>query len=381
MKICYLCGEYPPVPHGGIGAVVQLMARALARGGHCVRVVGAGVGSPRVRVEMDEGVEVVRLPEARHPLGWLGDRIAVYRHVAQWARRGEVEVVEVPDWQGWAAGWPPLPVPIVTRLHGSLTYFALEMQRPVERQAFWLERASLRRSQFLSSTSRYTAEQSRRAFHLDGRPCRVIYNPVDCPSPPQDGRSTTEVVFSGTLTEKKGVVPLIQAWPRVVARFPEARLHVYGKDTSNPSLPSMKAKLQQMLPTQAASRVSFHGHAARSEVLAALGRARAGVFPSFAEAFAMAPLESMAAGCPTVYSRRGSGPELIRDGVDGLLIEPSEPHSIASALLRLLDDESLAHRLGRAGRERIDRDFSLASTMAQQVDFYRECVDRKCSSQ
>ncbi len=66
------------------------------------------------------------------------------------------------------------------------------------------------------------------------------------------------------------------------------------------------------------------------------------MFPSYAEAFALAPLEAMAAGCPTVYSQRGSGPELIENNRDGLLVEPDQPGEIAETIIRVLEDNNLA---------------------------------------
>ena len=53
-------------------------------------------------------------------------------------------------------------------------------------------------------------------------------------------------------------------------------------------------------------------------------RARVIVLPSYAEGFSLTPLHAMAAGCPTVYTSRGSGPEVIEDGRDGLLIDPDD---------------------------------------------------------
>ena len=88
----------------------------------------------------------------------------------------------------------------------------------------------------------------------------------------------------------------------------------------------MRAALEQRLDGFAPS-VRFHGAVPHPVVLSALASARVAVFPSFAEAFGLAPLEAMAHACPTIFSRRGSGPELICDGRDGLLVDPSNPEA------------------------------------------------------
>jgi glycosyltransferase involved in cell wall biosynthesis len=106
-----------------------------------------------------------------------------------------------------------------------------------------------------------------------------------------------------------------------------------------------------------------------------LQHARAAVFPSFVESFALAPLEAMACGCPTVYTSRVSGPELICDGEDGLLVDPAHPEQIAAAIGRLLADDDLANRLATAGRRRIEEHFSMAAFLPRNEAFYRQCVE------
>src|SRR5438477_7166377 len=146
MKVCFICAEYPPGPHGGIGTMTQVMARMLAQRGHEVRVAGVYPRHyPAPDRESDRGVEVIRLRETRMKYGWLYSRRRLYRQVADWVKRGEADLIEVPDYQGWAAGWRRLRAPVVARVHGTLAYFAAELGQRADRVASWLESASLRR--------------------------------------------------------------------------------------------------------------------------------------------------------------------------------------------------------------------------------------------
>jgi hypothetical protein len=158
LRICFVCSEYPPGPHGGIGTMTQVLGRALCRGGHQVKVVGmypADYPAPD-RAE-DHGVEVIRLRQGSAKGDWVLARLRLFRHVARWARDGVIDLVEVPDWGGWAACWPRLPVPVVARLNGSVTYFAAEAGRTPNRLTRWLERRSLERAQVVCAASRYTS--------------------------------------------------------------------------------------------------------------------------------------------------------------------------------------------------------------------------------
>lgn len=376
MRICFLCNEYPPGPHGGVGTMTQVLSRALVRAGHEVRVVGVYLESyPAPDYEEDQGVRVWRLRRTTSRFSRMPARRQLFRTVAGWSRRGEIDLIEVPDWEGWVAGWPKLPVPIIARLNGSVSYFAAEMNRPVNRVTFWLERASLRRAEFWCSVSRYTADKTRQLFGLRSGPGAILYNPVDVPADvPDRRRSSGRVIFTGTLAVKKGIVSLANAWPRVLEACGEAELHIYGKDGRTDEGPSMQALIRAQHNGRVGRSLHFHGHVDRAEIFTALQTARLAVFPSYAEAFALAPLEAMAYGCPTIYSRRGSGPELIEDGRDGLLVEPDRPHEIAEAVARLLTDDDLARRLGRGGRERVMKHFSAETLLAQNVAFYEECL-------
>lgn len=385
MKVCFICNEYPPVPHGGIGSLIQVLGRELVQRGHEVRIAGmypgdllnpvAGISYPRY--EEDQGVRVWRLPMGRKRFDWIRARRALYRLLADWAEKGDIDLVDVQDWEGWAAGWPKLKVPVISRLNGSAYYFSQELNAPAHRTSYWLERASLRRSDFLCSASRYTAERTKELFDMREQEIKTVYNSVDAPAKlPRSKRSPSDVIFTGTLAAKKGVISLVRAWPIVKQAVPEAQLHLHGKDTIQPDGSSMKNSLKSQIPIGLRDSVEFNGHTRRPELMDKLKSARVAVFPSYVEAFAMAPLEAMAQGCPTIYSTRGSGPEAIQDGVDGFLVDPHQPEKIAAAIIRVLKDNSLAERIGAAGHKRILRDFTIARVAGTNEQFFAECVDR-----
>ncbi len=376
MKICFLCAEYPPVPHGGAGTFTQVTARALVRAGHQVRV--AGLYDQRHDAsdsEDDQGVFVSRLRAPRYRGGWVAGRIELYRLVKRWIQEGNVDVVDAPDHEGPFAAWPRVGAPLVLRAGGSYSYFLHELGQPVPMKTFHLERLSYQRADAWIAKSEYIGAVTKKLFRVSG-PDATLFNPVDAPAvtPPFEGRSTKDVVFTGTLTVKKGVVDLIDAWPAVRARVAHAELHIFGKDGLSPVGTSMKAYLQGRLPESIRSSVHFYDHVTRARIAEALSSARAAVFPSYAEGFAWAPLEAMAAGCPTIYTRSGSGPELIVDGRDGLLVEPHEAATIANAVCRVLEDDEVARKLGSAGRARIMANFSLDRLLPANERFYRTLI-------
>lgn len=370
-SIAFVCNEYPPAPHGGIGTFTEVVSRGLLQSGYRVRVLGVYESNRVDTVSNNGGVKVYKLaPEKPDVLG-IRTRRKLFRTVAKWAAAGEIDVVEVYDYQGWAAGWPKLPVPVVARTHGASTYFRAELGKRhtlQSRLTAFIEGASMRRADRWCSVSRYTAARTAELFGLP--PADAIhYNFVDCPPKRRVDRSPNRIVFTGTLTHKKGIESLIQAWNVVADLRPDAQLHIYGKDPGGLG-PRLKAQLDDSVRRS----VHFHGHAPRAAVLEALGTARAAVFPSWAEAFAFAPLEAMAAGCPTISSTRTSGPEAIVHGRDGLLVDPAQPAEIAAATLQILNDDKLAERLGTAGRERVEQCFCIDTALEAIDRFYIETI-------
>jgi len=98
--------------------------------------------------------------------------------------------------------------------------------------------------------------------------------------------------------------------------------------------------------------------------------------PSRYDAFPQAVLEALALGKPVIASRASGNAVIIRDGVDGLLVEPVAPRAWASALDRVLRDGALALRLSESGRRRAREDFPLARTVERTIAMYREVVGR-----
>lgn len=99
-------------------------------------------------------------------------------------------------------------------------------------------------------------------------------------------------------------------------------------------------------------RVCFTGPLEGTALRAAYRRATIFVLPTLRDAYGMAIVEAMGEGAPVVASRVGGIPEIIRDGVDGLLVPPRHPRALANAIERLLGDADLRREMARQARKR-----------------------------
>jgi|WetSurMetagenome_2_1015567.scaffolds.fasta_scaffold00110_20 glycogen synthase len=378
MNILYICNEYPPCIHGGIGTMTQTLVLALQNRGHTVIVAGIYDDITKTAVAKDEsGTLVYRFPRYKRLYGFFRSGLRLYWEVRKIIGKHSIDIVEVPDFMGMLAYWPRLPVPVVVRLHGSAAHLLKENgDHQGSRYFFNRELRTLNKADVIIGVSKSIAAQTRNVFRKDF-PISVIYNSLGIEkneSAAYRRRNADTVVFTGTLIEHKGVFSLVKAWPAVVARHPGARLHMFGKDTQNRQGESVRSLLRRSLPASCTDTVVFWGHVQRSRILLELQTADVAVFPSFSEAFGLAPLESMAMGCPTIYTTLASGPELIEDGVDGLLVDPHQPDEIAGAINRVLADKNFAAAIGYKAGETFQKRFSNDIIFSENENMYRQLI-------
>jgi len=182
------------------------------------------------------------------------------------------------------------------------------------------------------------------------------------------------------LEPEKGHTTLLDAWPTVMARVPTARLLIVGEG-------SMAAQLQDQADAlgllgeacegdhcvgtrhaRPGAAVVFTGR--REDVPAVTAALDVAVLPSYREAQGLVILEAMALARPVVASDVGGIPEMIEDGVTGLLVPPHDADALAAAIIRLLTDHPLADMIGRAGHRVVHERFCVERMVAAIETIY-----------
>jgi glycosyltransferase involved in cell wall biosynthesis len=188
-----------------------------------------------------------------------------------------------------------------------------------------------------------------------GAPVELIYNGVDlerynvtepcCTYREEYGIEPDAVVVGvvARLEPEKGHPTLLEAWPAVLRAVPNATLLVVGEGSRREELERQAASLR------IAHRVVFTGR--RDDVPEVTAALDVAVLPSYREAQGLSILEAMALSRPVVASRVGGIPEVIEDGVSGLLVPPRDPTALAEAIICLLTNHPLADMIGRRGHD------------------------------
>lgn len=167
------------------------------------------------------------------------------------------------------------------------------------------------------------------------------------------------------LAPMKGHRDLLRAWRQIVASFEGAVLAVVGEGEEEEPLRALVRSLELE------RSVLFLGF--RRDVQEVLRALDVFVLPSVRdEGCSNTLLEAMWQGVPAVVTDCGGLPEVIDDGVDGLIVPAGDPHALSGALSRLLGDPALRQRLGNAARGKIASRFSQESVLALLVKLLRE---------
>jgi glycosyltransferase involved in cell wall biosynthesis len=207
-------------------------------------------------------------------------------------------------------------------------------------------------------------------------PVRLIYNGVDlqryeqqepcCTLPEEYGMEPGSRIVGvvARLEPEKGHPTLLEAWPRVLRAVPDAYLLVVGEGSRRADLERQASQLR------IAHRVVFTGR--RDDVPAVTAALDVAVLPSYREAQGLTILEAMALSRPVVASNVGGIPEVIEDGVTGLLVSPHDPEALAGAIVRLLTDHSYADTIGRAGHDMVHDRFCVELMVREVEAIYDE---------
>lgn len=268
------------------------------------------------------------------------------------------------------AGW------ILARLSGAqlvIFLYGVDAWEPLP----WLRRFGLRRANGWIAISACTADRAAAANHIPRERIEVLHlcltqTPKYIARPESAVISILTVGRIAAAEGYKGHDRVIRAMPALLRSFPDLVYHIAGDGDGRPSLEALARR------EGVAEAVRFHGAVSDEDLDRLYGEASIFVMPSAREGFGFVFLEAMAHGLPIVAGNADATPEVVAHGETGLLVNPDSLGEIVEAAKTLLADPDLRRRMGRAGRQRVEREFSyeafshrlltiLGSSLAERV--------------
>ena len=197
-------------------------------------------------------------------------------------------------------------------------------------------------------------------------PPEVVWNGV--PAVPQRPplADPPTIGFAGRFVPEKGPHLAVQALAALSVRFPNTRLVMVGDGPERRRLQNLAAE------NGLSDRITWCGRLSREEMEARLSTAWAQLVPSrWEEPFGLVAAEAAMRGTAVVASRCGALPEVVLEGVTGLLFPRDDIEALAACLSRLLDGRDLAERLGAGGRARALARFGMDTFVDRMTEIYR----------
>jgi glycosyltransferase involved in cell wall biosynthesis len=307
-----------------------------------------------------------RLADQIEELGWPvfalhqppGLRPSIGVRLAQLFRRERIDVIHTHDERPLIYG--SLATCLARGRHHLHTRHGQRAE--ITRGQQWLIKlASWRTQEFVcvsQDASRVVAAQG-----VPPRKIHTVWNGIDLTKFSYTGPVPRgPAVLVARLSPVKDVETLLRAAVLAGAEQADLLIEVAG---DGPCLPALR---RLILELGLQERVRFLGEV--QDVPALLARAGLLVLSSLSEGISLTLLEGMARGLPVVATRVGGNPEVVADGVTGLLVPARDPAALAHAMLRLWCDADLGRRMGQAGRRHVEEHFDVRQMVARYEALY-----------
>ena len=377
MRVLHVGKFFPPHPGGIERYCADLAAAQVDDGVVTALLAHADPGTRRTQVLQANGVEVT-LAACHGQFVYAPVSPAFPRLLSRAVREFKPDLLHlhVPNTSAFWALLSPAArrVPWVVHWHSDIPADSAKRRLRIAYQLYrpW-EQALLRRARVVIATSQPYADASI-ALQPWRDKVRVIplgIPPASASAPARESLWPAQglrLLAVGRLSYYKGFDVLMRA----LVQVPQAQLLLIGSGECDAALRALTRELG------IESRVRFAGHIGDAELASAYAQADAFCLPSIdrAEAFGLVLLEAMRAGLPIIASNiRGSGVTyVVRDGETGVLVAPSDAATLGSAIEKFASDPNLRQRLGAAGRQRWQEEFTLRRSAQQIAQLYEQVL-------
>jgi glycosyltransferase involved in cell wall biosynthesis len=279
-------------------------------------------------------------------------------------------------------------LPVVVRLHGPWFLNGnyndpSELLTQRSHREKW-ERRGILTAQLVTAPSAEVLQAVKDHYRLTLPASRVIPNPLEAKVETETHNAedcgNDTLLFVGRFDRRKGGDLVLRTFGELAASYPSLRLTFVGPDIGivqrDGTILKFEHFVHQTLPDWCRSRIQFYGQLNHSDVMALRPKHFLTIIASQYEPFGYCVLEAMSVGCPAIATAVGGIPELIQDGRNGVLVPPHDINAMIAGCKNLLDDPSLAARLGRQAWRDCRELYGPSKIAEQTVAAYEEAVYR-----
>lgn len=408
LRLCMFSQDHGFAQQGGIGRWTNLVARGLAERGHEVTVLGhLGQQRPQEFCDFtDHGYWSHNLGRFEREAGRERDCLGLPASVANPSKRMLSEIERIQPRRQFQLASSPIwdvegaaliaagTLPTVLSLHTCTGLILPSKPEWRENEDYYrnhvlrvmnAEIQALKRCPMILANSGAILRDISGVYGMDlfDRPHAVVpHGLADIEAPEgllearQAARAETDaplrVLFLGRLETRKGIAHLVPALQHLLETREDVVVDLIGAKVDDDNF-----KLVSDLCAAHPDRVVWHGFLADAETDALMRRADLFVAPSLYESFGLIYIEAARYAIPSVGFAVGGVPEVVEDGVDGLLVPEGDVAALAAALLRLVEEDDLRARMSRAARASFEAKFGYALMAERLEQVYREAIGRE----
>lgn len=399
LNICYLTNEYYPDIRGGIGKFVYILARETAKFGHQVHVITLTRDNIE-SVNFEENVWVHRIGVNKYPKSLLeydtvndnfnenrmNTLYSHYEEILKINKKCKVDIVQTPIWD--SLGFYALfdsRFNLVVTLHTSMKTIFEGVYHINEEVEFHIEVEEylLNKSKFIVSNSKAIEKQYNQYYNdaCEGKTFLIPHGLEDMRKfvknnkKLSDNSDNIEILFVGRLEYRKGIDIIFECVPYICKKYNNVIFRFCGDNTIN--MPNSETTYKDYFLSkynEFSERVIFEGYISDEEIIDRYSNCDIFIAPSRFESFGLIFLEAMIFSKPVIGTNIGGIPEVVENGVSGILIENENSENLKNALIKLIENKDIRESMGKNGRRIYEEKFTAEIMANKFIDYYKNIL-------
>lgn len=415
LRVLTFTTEYPPKVLGGLSTHVSELTNGLSRLGCEITILSPAHGEPGIYNQSNVTIHFIQIPPILLEGSFARAVMLSNQHFSSYAQalieeqKNPPTIIHCHDWMTYLAAGEVgrnSGIPVIATVH--LLY------EPTHRwggdepddEIIQIERSLCQQTSAIITVSHSMRELIKTTYDVPGEKIHVVHNGMDPNLYLKNGLSHEEltqlrqsfaepdekiIIFAGRLVPQKGITALLESACEVIARNEKARYVIAGSIDPGVGAERLTAMYKEIYPQYSKlwSRLKFLGMLSRQRLAQLYQVADIAIVPSIYEPFGYAAAEAMAAGVPVVATSAGGLTEIVVDGDTGLLVpvhssetgaRKVDVEKLTEAQVFLLENSSIAKRMGEAGRQRIIKEFSQERMVKSVRDIYYDFLAKSATA-
>lgn len=399
LNICYLTNEYYPDIRGGIGKFVYILARETAKFGHQVHVITLTRDNIE-SVNFEENVWVHRIGVNKYPKSLLeydtvndnfnenrmNTLYSHYEEILKINKKCKVDIIQTPIWD--SLGFYALfdsRFNLVVTLHTSMKTIFEGVYHINEEVEFHIEVEEylLNKSKFIVSNSKAIEKQYNQYYNdaCEGKTFLIPHGLEDMRKfvknnkKLSDNSDNIEILFVGRLEYRKGIDIIFECIPYICKKYNNVIFRFCGDNKIN--MPNSEKNYKDYFLSKYnkfSERVIFEGYISDEEIIDRYSNCDIFIAPSRFESFGLIFLEAMIFSKPVIGTNIGGIPEVVENGVSGILIENENSEDLKNALIKLIENKDIRESMGKNGRRIYEEKFTAEIMANKFIDYYKNIL-------